>query len=155
MSLCMDMTFRSGRAISIMLDLPLVVLEDESSIKKYNFKFTHVFMYGHDIPFWESYFNLLDILYRLDLPSQTTHLLDASSTHKFSKLTKKGWAALADCQSATLPSPCAAPNLLPCAVKRTRLTLAKTPAGRTLCTDCGWDHSHIFIEPSWHPETSR
>ena len=69
-------------------------------------------------------------------------------------LTKKGCEALAACHSATLPSPSHAPNLLPCEVKRTRFTLAKTPGGRTFCTGCAWLHSHMRIEPSWHPLTS-
>ena len=72
-----------------------------------------------------------------------------------SGLTKNGCEALAACHRATLPSPSHAPNLFPWEVKRTRFTLAKTPGGRTFCTGCEWLHSHMRIEPSWHPVTSE
>lgn len=66
----------------------------------------------------------------------------------FSTLTKKGIEAFADCHKDILPSPSQAPNLLPCTEKRMRLTLAKTPEGRTGWTHWLCDHSHIRIEPS-------
>ena len=70
-------------------------------------------------------------------------------------LTKNDWEALAACHKTTFPSPSATPNLLPCWVNLSRFTFAKTPAGLTFWTACPWDHSHILIDPSWLPETSK
>lgn len=52
------------------------------------------------------------------------------------------------------PSPSATPNLLPCWLNRTRVTLAKAPAERGVET--GWlcPHSHNWTEPSCEPVKS-
>lgn len=72
-------------------------------------------------------------------------------------LTKKDRLSLEESPTwnkLSFPSPSATPNLLPCWLKRTRVTLAKAPGARGVET--GWirPHSHICTEPSWDPVKS-
>jgi hypothetical protein len=59
------------------------------------------------------------------------------------------------CHRLRLPSPSATPNLLPCSLNRTLVTLANVPGGRGTETAWTWPHSHICTEPSWEPVRSE